>query len=116
MTNPNTASAPHKKPSFFKRFVEQWDLQLLVIPGILLLFVFSYIPIYGLVMAFQEYRIGDFPGMSEWVGFKQFIALFQDQNLPLVLRNTLAISGLKLTIGLVGPIGFAVFRNGVHLG
>ena len=78
MTNPNTASAPHKKPSFFKRFVEQWDLQLLVIPGIILLFVFSYIPIYGLVMAFQEYRMGDFPGSSEWVGFKQFVSLFTD--------------------------------------
>ena len=94
--------------------VEQWDLQLLVIPGILLLFVFSYIPIYGLVMAFQEYRMGDFPGQSEWVGFKQFIALFTDKNLPLVLRNTLAISGLKLTIGFVCPIVFAVFLNEMH--
>ena len=94
--------------------VEQWDLQLLVIPGILLLFVFSYIPIYGLVMAFQEYRLGDFPGQSEWVGFKQFIALFTDKNLPLVLRNTLAISGLKLTIGFVCPIVFAVFLNEMH--
>ena len=75
VTNPNVASTPRKQPNFFQRAIEQWDLQLLVIPGILLLFVFSYIPIYGLVMAFQEYRIGDFPGMSEWVGFKQFIAL-----------------------------------------
>ena len=114
MTNPSTASTPRKKPGFFKRAIEQWDLQLLVIPGILLLFVFSYIPIYGLVMAFQEYRMGDFPGQSEWVGFKQFIALFTDKNLPLVLRNTLAISGLKLTIGFVCPIVFAVFLNEKH--
>jgi putative aldouronate transport system permease protein len=114
LTNPSTASTPRKKPGFFKRAIEQWDLQLLVIPGILLLFVFSYIPIYGLVMAFQEYRMGDFPGQSEWVGFKQFIALFTDKNLPLVLRNTLAISGLKLTIGFVCPIVFAVFLNEMH--
>lgn len=111
MTNPNTASAPHKKPSFFKRFVEQWDLQLLVIPGIILLFVFSYIPIYGLVMSFQEYRLGDFPGSSEWVGMKQFISLFTDPYLPQVLRNTMVISFLKLTIGFVCPIVFAVFLN-----
>lgn len=65
-------------------------------------------------MAFQEYRMGDFPGQSEWVGFKQFIALFTDKNLPLVLRNTLAISGLKLTIGFVCPIVFAVFLNEMH--
>lgn len=114
MTNPTTASTPKKKPNFFLRAIEQWDLQLLVIPGILLLFVFSYIPIYGLVMAFQEYRIGDFPGQSEWVGFKQFISLFTDKNLPVVLRNTLAISGLKLTIGFVCPIIFAVFLNEMH--
>ena len=114
MTNPNTASAPHKKPSFFKRFVEQWDLQLLVIPGIILLFVFSYIPIYGLVMAFQEYRMGDFPGSSEWVGFKQFVSLFTDPYLPQILRNTMVISLLKLTIGFVCPIIFAVFLNEMH--
>ena len=58
--------------------------------------------------------MGDFPGQSEWVGFKQFIALFTDKNLPLVLRNTLAISGLKLTIGFVCPIVFAVFLNEMH--
>lgn len=114
MTNPTTASAPRKKPNFFARALEQWDLQLLVIPGILLLFVFSYIPIYGLVMAFQEYRMGDFPGQSEWVGLKQFQVLFADQTLPIVLRNTLAISGLKLTIGFVCPIIFAVFLNEMH--
>ena len=111
MTNPNVQSSPKKQENFFLRAVEQWDLQLLVIPGILLLFVFSYIPIYGLVMAFQEYRLGDFPGQSEWVGLKQFISLVTDQNLPLVLRNTLGISALKLTIGFVCPIIFAVFLN-----
>ena len=84
---------------------------MLVLPGILLLFVFSYIPIYGLVMAFQEYRLGDFPGMSQWVGLLQFEYIFGDPNLPLVLRNTLVISLLKLTIGFVCPIIFAVFLN-----
>lgn len=114
MTNPNAASAPRKKKGFFLRAIEQWDLQLLVIPGIILLFVFSYIPIYGLVMAFQEYRLGDFPGSSEWVGFKQFISLFTDSYLPQVLRNTMIISFLKLTIGFVCPIIFAVFLNEMH--
>ena len=112
MTNPSPA--PRKKANFFARASEQWDLQILVIPGILLLFVFSSIPIYGLVMAFQEYRLGDFPGQSEWVGFKQFIMLFTDKHLPMVLRNTLAISGLKLTIGFVCPIIFAVCLNEMH--
>lgn len=111
MTNPKVAETQKKKKNGFLRAVEQWDLQVLVIPGILLLFVFSYIPIYGLVMAFQEYKIGDFPGQSDWVGLKQFISLVTDSAIPLVLRNTLVISLLKLTIGFVCPIIFAVMLN-----
>ncbi len=111
MTNPKVAETPKKKKSGFLQALEQWDLQILVLPGILLLFVFSYIPIYGLVMAFQEFRVGDFPGQSEWVGFKQFISLVTDSAIPQVLRNTLVISLLKLTIGFVCPIIFAVMLN-----
>lgn len=111
MTNPKAAQTPRKKKNGFLQALEQWDLQVLVLPGILLLFVFSYIPIYGLVMAFQEYRVGDFPGASEWVGLKHFIALITDSALPKVLRNTLVISALKLTIGFVCPIIFAVMLN-----
>ena len=111
MTNPKAAETPRKKKNGFRQALEQWDLQVLVLPGILLLFVFSYIPIYGLVMAFQEYKIGDFPGASQWVGLKHFIALVTDSALPNVLRNTLVISLLKLTIGFVCPIVFAVMLN-----
>lgn len=103
-----------KKRGFFSRAIEQWDLQLLVLPGIILLIIFSYLPMYGLIMSFQEYRLGDFPGMSEWVGLKQFASLVTDSNLPLVLRNTLVISLLRLTIGFVAPIVFAVFLNEMH--
>lgn len=111
------ATASHSsvtKPGLFTRMKDQWDLQLLVIPGILLIFVFSYLPMYGLIMAFQEYRMGDFPGMSQWVGLKQFQYLIKDPALIVALRNTLGISGLKLTIGFVCPIIFAVFLNEIH--
>lgn len=107
------AAAPAKKKrNFFVRAIEQWDLQLLVLPGIILLLVFSYFPMYGLIMAFQEYKVSDpFPGISQWVGFKHFIDLFSDVDFFPALRNTLAISGLKLTIGFVCPIFFALFLN-----
>ena len=65
------------KPNAFRQFLAQWDLQLLVLPGIILLFIFSYLPIYGVVMAFQEYKIGDVVGASQWVGFRWFIELFK---------------------------------------
>ncbi len=106
--------APRKKPGFFRRAIDQWDLQVLVLPGIILLIIFSYLPMYGLVMSFQEYRMGEFPGFSEWVGLKQFQYLFSDPDLLIAIRNTFAISFLKLTIGFVCPIFFAVFLNEMH--
>lgn len=106
----NKRLVPQKK-SGFQRFMAQWDLQILVIPSIILIFVFSYIPIYGVIMAFQEFRLGDFPGMSDWVGFKQFMSLFTDPNFTKVLRNTVCISFLKLLINFPLPIIFAVLIN-----
>ena len=103
------------KSSLFTRLKDQWDLQFLALPGIILIIIFSYLPMYGLIMAFQEYRMGDFPGMSQWVGFKQFQYLIKDPALFTALRNTLAISLLKLTIGFVCPIIFAVFLNEIHV-
>lgn len=100
-----------KKPNAFVRFIQQWDLQLLVLPGIILLFIFSYVPIYGIIMAFQDFKLGDTLGMSEWVGLKWFKQLFTSPDLFGIVRNTLVISLLKLTIGFICPIVFAVFLN-----
>lgn len=100
-----------RKQSPFKKFRKQLDLQFLVIPSIILILIFSYIPMYGVLMAFQEFRLGDFPGLSEWVGFKHFIQLFKDPSFALVLRNTVVISLLKLLINFPIPIIFAVLLN-----
>lgn len=103
-----------KKPGLWTRLRDQWDLQLLGLPGIILILIFSYLPMYGLIMSFQEYRMGDFPGVSEWVGLKQFVKLFEDPSLFIAVRNTLVISALKLTIGFICPIIFAVFLNEIR--
>ena len=68
---PLETHTPSQRPrqSGFQRFMRQIDLQSMVIPGIILVFVFSYIPMYGVVMAFQHYDI--FAGFwhSRWVGW-----------------------------------------------
>lgn len=46
-----------KQDSLARRFFKQWDIQLMVIPALLFVFVFSYIPMYGVLMAFQDYSI-----------------------------------------------------------
>lgn len=98
----------------FKRFTAQWDLQILIIPALIHILIFSYIPMYGILMAFQEFKIGDFPGFSSWVGLKHFSDMLKDPNMPRVLRNTLAMSGLKLLINFPLPIVFAVFINEIR--
>lgn len=100
-----------KKKSFLKDFIRQFDLQLLVIPGIIFLLIFSYIPMYGVLMSFQEFQLGDFPGLSKWVGFKHFMIMFTDPNFSIVMRNTIVISLLKLAINFPIPIVFAILLN-----
>lgn len=100
-----------KKSSFLKEFKDQIDLQMLVIPAIIWIIIFHYIPMYGVLMAFQEFRLGDFPGMSEWVGLKQFKLFFSDPKTTIVMRNTIVISLLKLLINFPMPIIFALLLN-----
>ena len=65
-----------RKKNVFSRMLAQWDLQILLVPGILLVLLFSYVPMYGVVMGFQDFQLGDFPGFSQWVGFKHFQTMF----------------------------------------
>ncbi|CAM4516189.1 putative aldouronate transport system permease protein [Paenibacillus endophyticus] len=103
-----------KQPGLAKRFIKQWDIQLMVIPALLFIFVFSYIPMYGVLMAFQDYSI--FKGFlnSPWVGFKHFEMFFNAPEFWTVMRNTLIISLLKLGIGFPAPILLALMLNEVH--
>jgi len=110
-TQANGQAAVKRQKNVFLRMLDQWDLQILIIPGILLTFVFSYLPIYGIIMGFQEYKLGDFPGFSQWVGFKYFIELFTADAFWKVMRNTLAISVMKMFISFPLPILFAVMLN-----
>lgn len=97
-----------------KAFGKQWDAQILVVIPLIQILIFSYIPLYGLVMAFQEYRLGDFPGFSEWVGFKHISRLISDETFGRVIFNTIGISVLKLLINFPLPILFAVLVNEIR--
>lgn len=83
-------------------------------PGIIFLIVFSYIPMWGIVIAFKEYDF--FQGIwgSPWVGTYQFRMFFQSPELALVMRNTIVISLLKLVIIFPAPILLALVLNEVR--
>lgn len=96
------------------RFIKQIDLQLMVIPALILIFIFSYIPMYGILIAFQDYKIGRSFSSSPWVGMKHFAYFFNSPEFWTVMRNTIVISLLKFFVGFPAPILLALMLNEVR--
>lgn len=92
-----------------------WQLYLIAIPIILFFAVFNYAPMFGLVMAFEDYKpVRGILG-SEWVGFQNFIDFFTAPNFWQIIRNTFVISGLGLVVGYPLSIIFALLINEIKL-
>ncbi|HPV01237.1 MAG TPA: ABC transporter permease subunit [Clostridiales bacterium] len=106
------ATIPAKpKQSFFSQAKKQKELVLITIPYIIYFFIFNYLPLWGLTMAFQNYKPYRTFWEQEWVGFKHFQKLFSDPHFYRVLRNTLAMSFINLVLGFVTAIAFALLLN-----
>lgn len=112
-TGIDSRAETHVKKGRLRRFLKQWDIQLMVLPAMMFILVFSYIPMYGVLMAFQDYSL--FKGFlnSPWVGFKHFEMFFGAPEFWTIMRNTLIISLLKLCIGFPAPILLALMLNEV---
>lgn len=89
------------------------EMYIMLIPGLVLLFIFYYIPIYGVTIAFKEYSFVKGIIGSDWVGLKYFQQAFSDRFFLEALRNTFVISGLKLFAGFPIPIILALLINEV---
>ncbi|AIQ49088.1 protein lplB [Paenibacillus sp. FSL R7-0273] len=101
------------KPGLWKKWTNQLDLQSMVWPGIIFVAIFSYIPMYGVVMAFQQYDIFNGIMDSPWAGFMHFRMFFEAPEFWNVMRNTIVISLLKLVITFPAPILLALMLNEV---
>ena len=77
------------------------------VPAIVYMVVLHFIPMFGIVMAFEDFNIVEGYFGSDWVGFQNFIDLFTGDQFLVALRNTICIAILKNTIGFVPPIIFA---------
>lgn len=85
----------------------------LMLPACILLILFSYIPMFGIVMAFQNFTPAQGIFHSEFVGWDNFIRLFSMDNIQQVLFNTLYIAISKIVLDIVVPVGFALLLNEV---
>lgn len=85
--------------------------QLMVWPGVLLLIVFNFIPMYGIIIAFKDYSVLGTIAEADWVGWMYFREFLSDRMFWNVMRNTLGISFFKLVIGFPAAILLAVMIN-----
>jgi putative aldouronate transport system permease protein len=92
-------------------------LHLMLIPGIIITFVFGYLPLAGLIVGFQRFvpARGLF-GKQQWVGLDNLALIFSFPNTPNVIRNTVVIAFGKIVLGLLIPIVVTLLLNEVGLG
>ncbi|MCT4544327.1 MAG: ABC transporter permease subunit [Vallitalea sp.] len=91
-------------------FKKQWQYHIMLLPGVVFLLVFAYFPLYGLVIAFQDFN----PALafnSPWVGLDNFKYVFSQPNFIRTIWNTLYMSVFKLIGGVVVPVIFAILLN-----
>ena len=102
----------------FKRAIKaakkDWILLLMVLPVVLYFFIFRYLPMYGLVIAFQQYSPGKGLFGSPFVGLQWFEQFFTSIYFTRVLLNTLSISFFNIVFGFPFPILFALMLNEVR--
>lgn len=98
-----------------KNWSRELPLHLMMLPGIILLLIFSYGPMVGIVIAFQKYNVTKGFFGSEWVGLKNFEFILQIPDVYQVLWNTVFIASMKLVAGLIIPVMIALLLNEVGL-
>ena len=91
-------------------------LALMFLPCAVYYFIFDYIPMGGLMIAFKDYSIQDGILGSPWVGFQHFEMLFGGIEFLMVIKNTLLISIIKIILGFLAPVIFAVLLNEIRIG
>ena len=102
--------------SFWKRMVRDWQLWVLLVIPITFLVLFRYWPMFGIVISFQDYKIGDpfLSTESSWVGFKWFIKFFQNPYCFRYIRNTVMISVLGILFSFPAGIFLALLFNEIR--
>ncbi len=87
----------------------------MLLPGIALLCIFSVIPMFGLAIAFQDFKLGFGLWRSPWIGFENFRYMFQMTDSKVIFYNTVFLASCKIVLNLVVPLLFALLLNELRL-
>lgn len=97
----------------FKKAVRCWQLYVFVLPALITLLIFSYIPMYGVQLAFRDYNPMQGIAGSTWVGLDHFVRFFNSYQFKQLITNTLMLSIYSLVVGFPIPIILALGLNSV---
>ncbi|WP_022795825.1 ABC transporter permease subunit [Bavariicoccus seileri] len=97
-----------KKRKFINKLKKQSIYQLMVLPGVILMIVFNFLPMYGIIIAFKDYSVLGSIAEADWVGLEYFREFFGDSTFWNVMKNTFGISFFKLLVGFPAAIIIAV--------
>jgi putative aldouronate transport system permease protein len=89
-------------------------LYIMCIPGIVYFFLFRYLPMWGILIGFQDYNIFRGFNASPWVGMKHFVAFFKASNFSTLMINTLVLSLYSIVFAFPAPILLALFLNEIQ--
>ena len=115
MDSAKSTPARVKKPGngWFKNLRDNYPFLVMVFPAVLVVFLFNYLPIYGVLIAFQDFMPGD-PILGEytrWVGFQNFTRFFTDVQFWPLMKNTFLLCIYGFIIGFPLPIIVALLLN-----
>nr|WP_311764828.1 ABC transporter permease subunit [Paenibacillus agricola] len=109
-----SASTPTAAVKRTPYLLKHWQIYTMVLPGLIFFIVFKYIPLAGVVIAFQDYNVFNGIFGSKFVGFKHFYNLFTYPEFLRVLKNTVLISIYQIVLGFPAPIVLAMLMNEVR--
>lgn len=104
-------ATPKHKQGFITGVKESRALYLLMLPSIIIFLLFTYYPMYGVIIAFKNFTPADGIFGSEWVGMKNFIQYFNSYQFGLTIRNTIIISLYTILVTFPLPIALALMCN-----
>lgn len=105
----------NQKRLLVRKLRKNWQMYLMMLPVVVFLLIFSYYPMYGIVLAFKSYLPSQGIMGSEWVGFEHFRAIFALPDFFRAFRNTILISSLCLIFCFPAPILLALLLNEMQI-
>ena len=100
---------------FGNKFWRSKYLLLMILPAIVFYIIFCYVPMYGVLMAFKDFKPRLGVWNSPWNGFDNFVRVFEEPKFWLAFRNTLIIGSVKIVIGFLGAVTTALLLNELRM-